>query len=1053
MTTMLAITKQQGLRLCGWLAACALAATAATAQTPAPSPRIRSEISASAVTALKYTPRPFVTPRYDVGRMPADTGLTGVTLLFNRTAAQQADLQALMAAQQNPSSPLFHKWLTPEQFGARFGMAQTDLDKVEQWLQQQGFVIDEVGRARGFIRFSGTANQVELAFQTQMHYYKGSDGVQHISPSTALSVPAAIAPTIESIQGLTDLRPRPMHIAASRRANPDFTFVGGDNNQHVFFAPGDIKIAYDINSVIQGGADGTGQTIAVMGQSKISTTDITNFQNAAGLTVKAPTLTLVPNTGTAAFSAGDEGESDLDLEWAGAIAPGATINFVYTGNTSQNGVFDSLTYAIDNQIGNILTVSYGACELALGGFNQEMLYQQAATQGQTIIASAGDTGSTACLGYSGLTTTQQQSLAVNYPSSSQYVTGVGGTEISATNAAVGPYWSAAPTTGNEIALTTALSYIPETAWNDDTLSGTASAANGGGLSASTGGASTLYTSKPTWQTGVAGIPSDGKRDVPDVALYSSPNYPGYLYCTSDSSDWASGQTASCGNNQFYAATGTAYFTAAGGDSFAAPIFAAMVAIINQKAGYTTGQGFINPKLYQLASNATTYASAFHDVTVGNNYCTAGTTYGFCSAGGTTEGFAAGVGYDQVTGLGSVDVTNLAAAWPSATLASSTVTLADASTTVATGATDAIAITVAPASNTVTTTPTGTVTVTVDGVAQPTPLTLSSGSATYTYTGAAVGPHLIAVSYSGDGTFATSTASTTVTVIGGGTTATTTTLSATSTTPTYGASTTITAAVAPSAATGEVLFYDGGVEVGSGVITSGSATFSSSTLIIGTHTFTATYYGDTTYASSTSAPLTVTVSAPANLGAYTLTATNITVTQGSSGVSTITVTPSGGYTGTVTIAPTNSDSNVSLCYTAATANVTSTTAATGSLTIDTNLTDCGATNNSVKSGAKHLFVAGKKVQLGQTHPFTLGSAALGLAGIFFGLLGLRQRRLRVFFSIVLLAGIAFTLTACGGGGGGGSSNSNYTTKGTYNLTVTGTDSVGNSVSTTLTLKVQ
>ncbi len=106
---MLALTKQQGLRACGWLAACALAACAVTAQTQAPSPRIRSEISVSDVTPLKNSPRPFADARFDAGRMPADTRLTGITLVFNRTAAQQADLEALLAAQQNPASPLFHK--------------------------------------------------------------------------------------------------------------------------------------------------------------------------------------------------------------------------------------------------------------------------------------------------------------------------------------------------------------------------------------------------------------------------------------------------------------------------------------------------------------------------------------------------------------------------------------------------------------------------------------------------------------------------------------------------------------------------------------------------------------------------------------------------------------------------------------------------------------------------------------------------------------------------------------------------------------------------------
>ncbi|HZB88067.1 MAG TPA: protease pro-enzyme activation domain-containing protein, partial [Terracidiphilus sp.] len=389
MTTMHAFTKQQGLRLCGWLTSCALAAGAAAAQTPAPvpAPRIRSEISYSSVTQLANSPRLYADGRFDAGRMPADTPLTGITMVFNRTAAQQADLTALLAAQQNPSSPLFHQWLTPEQFGARFGMAQADLDKVQQWLQQQGFTIDSVARARNSIRFSGTVNRVNLAFQTEMHYYKTPDGARHLSPSTPLSLPSAIAPTIEAIHDLIDLKPRPSYQRSTRPARPAYSIYQGTSPQVVLFAPGDIDIAYDINPLIQSGTTGTGQTIAIMGQSQITTTDITNFQDAALLAEKTPNLILVPNTGAAAVSPGDEGESDLDLEWSGATAPGATIDFVYTGNSpTSNGIFDSLQYAIDNNIGNIISVSYGSCETELAGFTQDPLYQQAEMQGQSIIA-------------------------------------------------------------------------------------------------------------------------------------------------------------------------------------------------------------------------------------------------------------------------------------------------------------------------------------------------------------------------------------------------------------------------------------------------------------------------------------------------------------------------------------------------------------------------------------------------------------------------------------------------------------------------------------------
>ena len=743
------------LRVCGWIAACALAATAVAAQTPAP--RIRSEVSNSAVSQLKATQQPLGAAELDAGRMPADTKLNGISIVFSRSAAQEADLQALLAAQQDPSSPQYHQWLSPEQFGARFGMAQSDIAKVQTWLQQQGFSIDSVARGGNMIRFSGTAGQVEQAFQTEMHYFK-ADGQTRYAPSTLLSVPAAIAPTVAAVRNLSDFRPRPMHVSP-RRA---FTSSQSGN---VFFAPGDIAVTYDITPLYSAGVNGTGQSIAVIGQSAVLTSDIEAFENAAGIPVKDPVMVIVPGSGSSTvFSGGDEGESDLDIEWSGAIAQGATIDFVYTGSSTNFNAFDSIIYAIDEKIAPIISISYGACETALGTFSVETQLAQAAAQGQTVLAASGDQGSTACSGdTNGLTSAQQFALAVNYPASSQYVTGVGGTEISmaddvSTNST---YWIA-QNTSNDV-LTSAKTYIPEIVWNDDSTQF--------GLGASGGGASALFP-KPSWQTGVPGIPNDSKRDVPDVALYASAGLPGYLFCSSDTSDWNTTtpplQAASC-NSGFRDST-SGDLTIAGGTSFATPIFAGMIALINQKQEWTAGQGNANPELYKLAANASTYASAFHDVTSGNNNCTAGAT--FC--GTTTTGFSAGTGYDQVTGLGSVDVANLAGAWVtnSTPLTATTTTVSAASAAPNVSTNDIITITVAQVGGTGT--PTGTVNLSIDGSGTPygatggtvTPVTLTSnGTATYTANFTTGGIHTIVAQYAGDSANAPSTGSVFVTVGG------------------------------------------------------------------------------------------------------------------------------------------------------------------------------------------------------------------------------------------------------------------------------------------------
>ena len=506
MKTMFAPFLQKRLRMCGMIAACTMAAGVLGAQSPAP--RIFSEIISSEQVPLKGSQHPLAQAQNDAGRMAADTRLSGITMYFNRSAAQQTDLEALLVAQQNPASPQYHKWLSPDEFAARFGMLQSDLDKVQNWLQQQGFAIDSVTRSRNAIRFSGTVGQVESAFSTQMHFYQ-SGSSKHFAPSTEISLPAAIAPAVATIRNLSDLRPRPQHVVG--RSSYTSAFTSGLSG-NVFFAPGDIATVYDVKP-LSASVNGTGQSIAIAGQSAIQISDIENFQSAAGLSKKDPELVLMPGTGTSQASSGDQGESDIDLEWSGAMAPGANIVLVYTGSNTNYGVYDSVQYAVDEKIAPIISLSYASCETEITATDLttlEAIFSQAAAQGQTVISASGDQGSTACSGDTHLTTVQQQAVVVNYPASSAYVTGMGGTEITQANSIStnSTYWVAA--SGGNDALTSAVKYIPEVAWNDDSTSG---------LSASGGGASSLVN-RPSWQTGVPGIASGSHRLVPDISLYS-----------------------------------------------------------------------------------------------------------------------------------------------------------------------------------------------------------------------------------------------------------------------------------------------------------------------------------------------------------------------------------------------------------------------------------------------------------------------------------------------------------------------------------------------------
>jgi subtilase family serine protease len=938
---------QKGTLFAGWLATFSFFTMTLLAQ--APEARITTEIDNSERTAIQGTHPPMARPENDAGRVPAGTKLQGISMVFSRSATQEADLQALIAAQQNPGSLLYHQWLTPDEFAARFGLADADISKAQLWLQQQGFSIEDISRSKNRIAFSGTVEQAEAAFGAELHYYT-VNGKKEYAPAADISVPTALSSVVQTVTNLSTFRPKPHVKLRTPQRAPKADFTSGQTGDH-FLTPGDIATIYDIKAAYNAGYTGTGQSMAVVGQSSIVLSDIENFESAAGLTKKDPTLVLVPNSGTAAIVSGDEAESDLDLEYSSTIAQGASIYFVYVGNNPNYSVWDSISYAVDNRTAPVIGTSYGECEAQLSSSEYSTLngtLEQAASQGQSVVSAAGDDGSTDCYGITGLTKAQQEALAVDFPASSQYATGMGGSEFPAADVSSSNtnYWESA--SGSDV-ISSALSYIPEQVWNDDSSSE--------GLSSGGGGVSTL-TSRPSWQTGVTGIPSGSYRLVPDISLTASPNNAGFLYCSSDSK--STGVTGSCSNG--FRDSSDTYLTVAGGTSFDVPIFAGMVAIINQKLN-STGQGVVNPTLYKLAADPTTYASAFHDITSVSNECTAGSAY--CSTVGASE-YPATTGYDEASGLGSVDFYNLLLAWPTSgsSLVATTTTPSAATTTPGSGASDVITIKVASASRSSTATPTGTLTMVVDGTTKTSSLVLSGGSATYTF----------------------------------------------------------------------------------------------SSTITGSHTITATYSGDSTYASSTGT-LTLTVgSAPKS---FILTATNTTVSAGSSGTSAITITPQNGYTGTIAWSVSSSPSISNACFSLPDVSVSGSSTVTATLTIHTSASACtsaavtGTRGNKRKSLGTTPVASRKDIPPLSTLHTT--QASLALAGLLFvGLLGFRSGKLGTFSGVFFLMVVGLAMGGCGSGGS--SSSPSATTPnaatGTYTLTVVGTDTSSSSItaSTTMTLTI-
>ena len=720
------------------------------AQTPAA--RLSGPVVGSGNVVLTGSRSPRALPANDIGALSTSTPVSGITLVFNRSATQEAALQALLAAQQNPASPQYRQWLTPETFGAQFGVAASDIASVESWLQSQGFTINKLSRAHDRVTFSGTAGQVNTAFNTSLHQYRSGSTVNY-APSTDLSLPSALAPMVTAVLHVSTFRPHPMVKRAPAGVTPAYTTA---NSEEHFLTPKDVATMYDVNSVYNSGYTGSGQTIAIAGETYIPTSDVADFQTAVGLPANLPTLVLEPGTGISATYSGDEFESDIDTEYSTGMATGANVLLVYVGDSPNYSVFDALNYIIEDDIAPVASISYGECEPLLGSSSAaagNATFEQAAAQGQTVIASAGDEGSTECFGYTDdegnpLPAATQEQLAINYPADSPYVTALGGTQMQAGTFAAGSssYWAGATTSP---VVNSLLSYVPETVWNEDSTNF--------GFASGSGGAS-IYFQAPSYQTGVVGIPAgNAVRLNPDISLQSSVDSPGYLACSSDPSAFLADQTNSC-TNGIYDSTGK-YVTQAGGTSFAAPIFAGLMAILNQ-AKHTTGQGLVNSNLYSLYASA---PSAFHDITTGNNDCSA--LPSDCSAG-LTE-YQATAGYDEATGLGSIDFANLVAAWPNSAaglLAASTVALSPATLTPASGATDVVTITVS-SSNSGGVTPTGTVAITVDGTAATT-VTLSNGQATYTYPGTAVGgSHVITANYSGDANYASSTSTVSLTLAG------------------------------------------------------------------------------------------------------------------------------------------------------------------------------------------------------------------------------------------------------------------------------------------------
>ncbi len=715
-------------------------------------------------------------------------------LVLKRSTDQENSLHEFLGQVQNPASPEYHQYLMPEQFGQRYGVSASDLETVSGWLRSEGFAVNRILSGRVAIEFSGNVGQVQSAFHTAIHSYV-VNGEQHYANASDPMIPAALAPVVAGIT-LNNFAPRPLNQRVGQavldpithRAKPLFNDPSpnafGCLNGYCFaVVPGDFATIYDTRPLLASGIDGKGVTIGIVGVVDIDTSMVQlyrqNFLPAFSATNLPNVILDGPNP--TVFGSDEEIEAYLDVEVAGGVAPNATINYyVAANNYFTDGVALAFARALDDNQVAILSVSYGACEAYLGAAGNQSynnLYEQAAAQGITVLASAGDSGPAGCdpPPNSSGTGAASYGFFVSGLASTPYDVAVGGTDFyypaNATMATLSTYWntSTASNPNNNADWSSALSYIPEKPWDlgDSVLDQVNFSPS---LNAGGGGASSCidYTGpppppdgdgpvaadcgggypKPAWQSGFG---SDTVRDLPDVSLFASnqSNYSFTAIC-------AFPPECSIPNDGPNSVAFPLEIGGVGGTSVSAPAMAGIMALVVEKTQSRQGQA--NTVLYPLSQQA---PQAFHDIAVGTNAvscvvgspdCTAADYPGYPDGAlGYLNGYNATVGYDMATGLGSIDAAQLVNNWSSVTFKPTTTTLTIAPATAAhnTSLTFTVNVTGGPTSGEITLP-------TTHSSAEPYATTCAAFPCTFTYAGLPGGSYDVSARYGGSSIYAPST---------------------------------------------------------------------------------------------------------------------------------------------------------------------------------------------------------------------------------------------------------------------------------------------------------
>lgn len=544
-----------------------------------------------------------------------------IKMLLTFQMRHESRLRRFLGQVYDPNSPLYHHWLTAEEFGRRFGRTEEEFNRAVAWLQEQGLDVDRQYPNRLAIGFTGPVDAVQAALHVQMgRYWDSEQGRSFFSNTNPPKLPPDIDGMTIGLVGLNDAQLFHRHTRRStlvplmtqQRAKVEaheYEPQGKIGSSLVLF-PKDLALLYDYQPLWNSNVKGQNQKVGVIIDSDIRDSDMNTYRSLTGLPPLTVTRVIFPGFSNPGFTA-SETEADLDTESISAAAPGAEIDLVLIPNLSFVAIGTAEQDVVNQGTIRIVSESFGICESEGFSTSEQNIYNQAAAQGIGFFASSGDEGANC--------DPDNLSLhGVECPACYANVTAVGGTRVNANFDSQG----------------NVTSRVSEPVWN--TTPGVrlncSSSQTGGGAG---GGGIAQIVPIPSYQSSsqgfAGGVPAGTMRSVPDIAAIADPQPIGALLVSQ--------------GGLFYG----------GGTSQSSPLLAGMMALINQFLG--SSQGSPNAAFYRLGVSQFRDGGShsFIDVTSGNNNVAPVSP---CLAAGWT-GFGAGTGFDRVTGWGVPDITVMA----------------------------------------------------------------------------------------------------------------------------------------------------------------------------------------------------------------------------------------------------------------------------------------------------------------------------------------------------------------------------------------------------------